>query len=160
MKIYSIIKQEGGVVSKNEKLKNPVRKKWWFWTIIVAGTIFIIYGFSHTKKVENKIETSSSQELKNKESKRDAEKTESNSETQPSSVPTQINKSSEQTTNPGNARQLQNSDATLSQQNAIKKAESYLKYSGFSYSGLIKQLEFEKFSLEDATYAADNCGAD
>ena len=30
----------------------------------------------------------------------------------------------------------------------------------FSYSGLIEQLEFEGFSTEDATYGADNCGAD
>ena len=30
----------------------------------------------------------------------------------------------------------------------------------FSYTGLIKQLEFEKFSNSEATYAADNCGAD
>ena len=30
----------------------------------------------------------------------------------------------------------------------------------FSYSGLIEQLEYEGYSTEDATYAADNCGAD
>ena len=30
----------------------------------------------------------------------------------------------------------------------------------FSYTGLIKQLEYEKYSHEDAVYAADNCGAD
>ena len=30
----------------------------------------------------------------------------------------------------------------------------------FSYSGLIQQLEYEGYSTEDATYAADNCEAD
>ena len=30
---------------------------------------------------------------------------------------------------------------------------------GFSKSGLIKQLEFDGYSSEDATYAADNCNA-
>ena len=50
--------------------------------------------------------------------------------------------------------------ATTSQKNALKKAKSYLNYSAFSYSGLIEQLEFEGFSTEDATYGADNCGAD
>ena len=30
----------------------------------------------------------------------------------------------------------------------------------FSYSGLISQLEFEGYTTEEATYAADNCGAD
>lgn len=49
---------------------------------------------------------------------------------------------------------------TTGQKNALKKAQSYLKYSGFSRTGLIDQLEFEKFSTADATWAADNCGAD
>lgn len=30
---------------------------------------------------------------------------------------------------------------------------------GFSKSGLIKQLEFDGYSSEDATYAAENCNA-
>ena len=29
-----------------------------------------------------------------------------------------------------------------------------------SYSSLVEQLEFEGYSNEEATYAADNCGAD
>lgn len=33
-------------------------------------------------------------------------------------------------------------------------------FSGFSRSGLIQQLEFEGFSTEDATFGADNAGAD
>lgn len=49
---------------------------------------------------------------------------------------------------------------TISQKNALKKAKDYLNYSAFSYTGLIEQLEYEKFSTEDATYAVDNCGAD
>ncbi len=50
--------------------------------------------------------------------------------------------------------------ATLSQQQAYKKALSYLDFTAFSYKGLIEQLEYEGFSTEDATWAADNCGAD
>lgn len=50
--------------------------------------------------------------------------------------------------------------ATKSQQNALKMAKTYLSSMPFSYSGLIDQLEYEGFSLEDATYGADNCGAD
>lgn len=49
---------------------------------------------------------------------------------------------------------------TLSQKNAIGSAKSYLDYSGFSRSGLIGQLEYEGFSTEDATFGADNAGAD
>lgn len=43
--------------------------------------------------------------------------------------------------------------------NAIKTAKQYLDYSGFSREGLIKQLEFEGYPTESATYAVDNCGA-
>ena len=48
----------------------------------------------------------------------------------------------------------------MEQKNALSKASSYLAYTAFSYSGLIEQLEFEGFSTESSTYAADNCGAD
>lgn len=49
---------------------------------------------------------------------------------------------------------------TIGQKNALSAAESYLAYTSFSYTGLIEQLKFEEYSVEDATYAADNCGAD
>jgi|GEM_PF-1277462 len=49
---------------------------------------------------------------------------------------------------------------TLAQQNAINKAQDYLAYSGFSRTGLIDQLEYEGYSAEDATFGADNAGAD
>ena len=52
------------------------------------------------------------------------------------------------------------SSETVSQKNAKRKAESYLDFSGFSRSGLIKQLEYEKFSTNDATYAVDNIVVD
>ncbi len=50
--------------------------------------------------------------------------------------------------------------ATTGQKQAYRKAQSYLDMMPFSYKGLIHQLEFEKFSTEDATWAADHCGAD
>ncbi|MBE5984662.1 MAG: hypothetical protein E7248_15360 [Paenibacillaceae bacterium] len=49
---------------------------------------------------------------------------------------------------------------TMGQKNALSKAGTYLSISAFSHSGLIEQLKFEQFSDEEATYAADNCGAD
>ena len=48
----------------------------------------------------------------------------------------------------------------MGQKNALAKAESYLKVMPFSYEGIIEQLEYDKFSHEDAVYAANNCGAD
>jgi Host cell surface-exposed lipoprotein/Protein of unknown function (DUF2510)/PASTA domain len=49
---------------------------------------------------------------------------------------------------------------TLSQENAIDKAQSYLDFSAFSYSGLIDQLVFEDFTVEDATFAVDTLAVD
>ncbi len=46
------------------------------------------------------------------------------------------------------------------QLNALKKASSYLSFSGFSHDGLVEQLEYEKFSHDDSVFAADHCGAD
>ena len=49
---------------------------------------------------------------------------------------------------------------TVSQANARKSAKSYLNYSAFSRTGLIEQLEYEKFSTADATYGVDAQNAD
>ena len=49
---------------------------------------------------------------------------------------------------------------TVAQSNAKKSATSYLKYSSFSRTGLIDQLEFEGFSTADATYGVDAQNAD
>lgn len=51
------------------------------------------------------------------------------------------------------------SNETAGQRNAVQKAKSYISHSAFSREGLIAQLEFEKFSHEDAVYGADHCGA-
>ena len=49
---------------------------------------------------------------------------------------------------------------TMGQKNALSSAKNYLKFMAFSYAGLIEQLEYEGYSAEDATWAADNCEAD
>ena len=49
---------------------------------------------------------------------------------------------------------------TVSQKNALRKAQSYLSYTAFSHDGLVDQLVYEQFSVGDATYGADNVGAD
>jgi hypothetical protein len=49
---------------------------------------------------------------------------------------------------------------TVSQQNASNKAASYLRSSSFSRSGLIAQLQYEGFSVADATYGTDSQNAD
>lgn len=49
---------------------------------------------------------------------------------------------------------------TLGMKNALKTAQSYLKYSAFSYKGLYDQLIYEKYTAEEAQYGVDFCGAD
>lgn len=49
---------------------------------------------------------------------------------------------------------------TIGQQNAIDSANSYLRLMGFSRSGLIGQLEYEGYSVEDATFAVDALAPD
>ena len=48
---------------------------------------------------------------------------------------------------------------TAGMKNAVKKAQSYIKYSGFSRQRLIDQLAYEGFTAEECIYGADNCGA-
>lgn len=49
---------------------------------------------------------------------------------------------------------------TIGQSNAVSKAKSYLDYTSFSRTGLIQQLEFEGFSVADATFAVDHVSPD
>ena len=49
---------------------------------------------------------------------------------------------------------------TKAQENAVKKAKAYLNTMAFSRSGLIKQLEFEGFTNDEAIYGVDNVSVD
>lgn len=49
---------------------------------------------------------------------------------------------------------------TMGEKNALSSARSYLKYSAFSYTGLVGQLEYEGYTYDEAVYAVENCGAD
>lgn len=48
---------------------------------------------------------------------------------------------------------------TESQQKALDRAKEYLSNLPLSHDGMVTQLEFDGYSSADATYAADNCGA-
>lgn len=49
---------------------------------------------------------------------------------------------------------------TMGEMNALGSANNYLRFTAFSYVGLIEQLEYEGYTNQEATYAVDNCGAD
>jgi hypothetical protein len=55
---------------------------------------------------------------------------------------------------------VKSASVSISKLNAARTAVSYLSLTAFSREGLIKQLEFEGFSKEDATYGTDAAKAD
>lgn len=58
-------------------------------------------------------------------------------------------------------REQARANMTVSQQSALSSADSYMRsIGGFSRQGLIDQLVYEKFSVEDATFATDSGGFD
>lgn len=67
--------------------------------------------------------------------------------------------SSSSTTTPSTSSNASTPSPTTGEKNALRSAREYLCFSAFSYTGLIKQLEYEGYSTEEATYAADNCNA-
>ena len=48
----------------------------------------------------------------------------------------------------------------MSQENAVRAANDYLRDQGFSREGLIEQLEHDEYSAEDATFAVDSITVD
>lgn len=67
--------------------------------------------------------------------------------------------SSSSTTTPSTSSNASTPSPTTGEKNALRSAREYLSFSAFSYTGLIKQLEYEGYSTEESTYAADNCNA-
>ena len=63
-----------------------------------------------------------------------------------------------ETSNPTHQKQATN--ATIGERNALRAAMSYIRTMPFSEEGLIDQLLFEGYTLDEATYGAKNCGAD
>lgn len=132
-----------------EQEKKPIYKKWWFWLIVVI----VIFGMAGAGQDETtKTSTNTVNALENSTNTVNLIKNTANTEN------TIIPEKNE--VQPEKTPSIDKPTVTMGQKNALAKAKSYLNYSAFSYSGLIKQLEFEGYTTEEATYGADNCGAD
>ncbi|WP_164169661.1 Ltp family lipoprotein [Ruminococcus flavefaciens] len=70
------------------------------------------------------------------------------------------NKTTEKATDKPTEPPTTKPNVSKGQENALKQAKSYISHSAFSYNELIEQLEYEKYSHDEAVYGADNCGAD
>ena len=120
---------------KKEKVKKPIYKRVWFWVIIGIVVLFALVPGDDTAS----------------EPEKEAVVTEEVSEPSETAKP-------EETAEPVETEEVP--EMTMGQKNALKAAGQYLDYTAFSYKSLIEQLEYEGYSTEDATFAADNCGAD
>lgn len=78
----------------------------------------------------------------------------------PSEESDPVSESSSPSTSSNSTVAPSTSEVTTGQKNALKKAKQYLEIMSFSYSGLVKQLEYEGYSNDECIYAVDNCGAD
>ena len=128
-----------------------------FSLLIVAGIVLIIVGVSmpssdssteHASQTIEKEEPAKEPELTMKE--KNIEKVEEDKEVQ------QI----EQLTEEQPIVEDKTPELSISQRNAIRKAEDYLGFTAFSKTGLIKQLEYEGYSNEDASFAIENIEVD
>jgi hypothetical protein len=120
--------------------KKPFYKRKWF---IALAILMLIGAFA-----------SDSESSETKTEKKVVTTTEANTPAAPNET---VSESNVVTTTEANTPAAPNE--TVSESNARKSAASYLKSSAFSRSGLIKQLEYEGFSNQDATYGADAVGA-
>jgi len=130
--------------------------------VIIIG--FVIFGSTidtskTTKQQNNQPQIQQEQAVSNTEQQKDEVKP---TEEQPAveTKKTETIPTTEKAEIPAETQPAPVSAETVSQKNAVRSAKSYLGYSAFSYTGLIKQLEYEKFSHADAVYGADNSGAD
>lgn len=135
-------------MEENKKVKKPFYKRWWFWVLVVL----IVIGAAGSQGGDEA----------NKDSQQSASSVSASSAVTSQPVEdtpaVKDNLEAEQPAKPAPAEP--EVTLTMGQQNALASAKSYLDFTAFSYSGLIEQLEYEGYSTEDATFAADNCGAD
>lgn len=123
------------------KRKKPIYKRWWFWVITIFLALAVIGSMSGTETPDP---------------------TEPSTPNVTENAPTEnapIPEAPAVTEPPATDAPAISDNATMGEKNALRTAKNYLDFTAFSYSGLIKQLEFEGYSTEEAAYGADNCGA-
>lgn len=129
--------------TQKAKAKKPIYKRWWFWVIVVL-VVLIAIG-SNGKPAEETVKTTAPTET-----------TIATQVTEAAAITDETKSATVANTEPIATED----DMPITMKNALKSANSYLNYTAFSYTGLIGQLEYEGYTNEEATYAADNCGAD
>nr|WP_300185932.1 Ltp family lipoprotein [uncultured Agathobaculum sp.] len=132
-------------MEEKAKAKKPFYKRWWVWAIVIVLVIGMFAPSDDTETKDNDQQT--------------AEQTQS-ATTEPTDTEPEDAQQTEQTAAPVEEPEEPADTMTMGQKNALGAAENYLSFMAFSRSGLIGQLEYDGYTTEEATYAADNCGAD
>ena len=122
------------------KNKKPIYKRVWIWFLAAIVLIAVISGTGGDSNVDTNV-TSPSINVS------------TDVDNAPTNTPSEEMKTPATETKP--VEKL-----TIGQKNAIRKAESYIDIMAFSAKGLIKQLEFDGFSSEDASFAVNNIEVD
>lgn len=131
------------------KVKKPLYKKWWAWVIAVVILVAILSPSEEdTVKVLEKADDTMAEAQEDLIEEIAPEVEEEVAEVTPVEEVKEEEPVSEEP------------KLSLSQENAIQKANDYLGFTAFSNSGLIKQLEFDGFSNEDSTFAVNNVEVD
>lgn len=136
--------------------------KWIITTIIILIVLNSVFSSKNPEDTTNKPATLPEQQDQVQEQEQAVNSDTTQTDTTASPTLVEVPAKVTNTPAPIQAKQTENqitSNETISQKNAIKKAKSYLDFTGFSHDGLIAQLEYEKFSQADAVYGADNSGA-
>jgi len=136
--------------------EKPFDTRWWFITIAVIVVLGVLSslaggddeGDSGASSVEQ------SEPAPSDQGDAEADNDTSPRQTEPEPESAEADESEAEESEP------ERSDETTGQANARESAESYLRFSAFSRTGLIDQLEFEGYSTDDATYAVDAVQAD
>lgn len=150
----------------------PFYKKWWFWVIVVLVGLYII-GVSSGKEDSGDPTPTTDNSAVEPSGSVDPSTSPSDAATLPADTnpPTTESPTTEPpttipptttppTTSPAETQKPTEAGPTTGEKNALRAANNYLRIMPFSYEGLIGQLEFEGYTKAEATYAANNCGAD
>jgi colicin import membrane protein len=145
-------------MSEDQPISSKTKKKFYKRPVFWVGAVILVIIISVTSGGSKNDKTITTSDSANKTGAT-SDTAKQQSTTPAPSTSTQTTQPTTIATNPTPATSAAPA-VTVSQKNALSKAKDYLSYTAFSHDGLVDQLVYEQFSAADATYGADNSGAD